>query len=88
MGYYVTNIKTSKYRVTVEELTTWTENPERDELEKPLPEGGQKAKPRERQEWKETDCITSASPQVIAGLLRAKAEELDPKKPAMRGFDA
>lgn len=70
-----------KYQVIVKEYQTFTEylNPG---------EPGASTQ-QDREVWVETDVITSRDPKVIAGLLRAKAEQLDPKpKTIFRGSDA
>jgi len=79
MGYYKSQVRTTRYRVTVEELVEWTETPDRDELEKPVPEGHKKVVSAEdKQDWQQTDQLTTTSKAALAGLLRSKADELDP----------
>lgn len=36
--------------------------------------------------WEVTDTVQTASKQVMAGILRAKADELDPPKPDRSSF--
>jgi len=89
MGYYKAQVKVTKYRVRVEEYTEWVEQPDQDELQKPVAKGTSEAvRPaaRPRAEWIMTDDLTSTSKSVLAGILRAKADELDPQdKTVYRG---
>jgi len=84
----ISNKGVTKYRVRVEEYQTWTEYPTHDELNGPVAQGDKKPAPRDRENWIETDNVTTTSPTVMAGILRAKADELDPKKPVTRDYGA
>lgn len=91
MGYYKSQEKVTKYRVRVEEYTEWIETPDREELEKPVSADTPKSArpgPKPRAEWVETDNLQTVSKSVLAGILRSKAQELDPPKATTRGYDA
>jgi hypothetical protein len=76
----------TKYRLTFEQLEVGQYYPTPEEVKAPRAE----EKPlipttEDFQEWCATDEVTVAGKQVMAGILRAKADELDPPK---RGYDA
>jgi len=78
----------NKYRVVISELQSGTVYYDPEERKVAASEG--RSLPDIFEEWVETEDLSSHSPKVIAGFLRAKADELDPqeKKSTLRGFDA
>lgn len=77
-----------KYRVIVSELQAGTDYLSQEELKLPQDALSPKVQPTvDFVEWTETEDIASASKEVIAGFLRAKANELDPPKRITRGND-
>jgi hypothetical protein len=68
-----------KYRVTLEELTVWTEWPTQEEIKAPR-DSSSPEPPKEvrRQEWIESDQIATAKRASLAAYLRGLADELDP----------
>ena len=79
----------NKYRVVISELQSGTIYYDSEERKVASSEG--RSLPDIFEEWVETEDLSSHSSKVIAGFLRAKADELDPqeeKKSTLRGFDA
>lgn len=74
-----------KYQLIFKQLEQGTIYRDPDDMT--APEGRQTPKQNEPfQEWAVVDELTTASKQVMAGLLRAKADELDPPKAITRGY--
>lgn len=82
MGYYKSQERIDRFRITVEEHRTWVEHPDQEELKAPRSADAPKAvpTPRDKEEWQETDRLTTTSKVALAGLLRSKADELDPPR--------
>lgn len=88
---YKHSVEVKKFRVSVEELTSWKESPTREEMDAPRASSDPTPdylKEESKEQWLVTDEVTSAKKAVVAGYLRSLANELDPpKKTGMRGID-
>jgi hypothetical protein len=81
---------TLKHQIIIKELQSINVSPTYEEQQEPAAQTvgakWQKPKPYSEEVWVETDSVTSSSKEVVAGLLRAKANELDPPKAATRSY--
>lgn len=75
--------QTRMYRVIIEEYQSWTETPDSFDLQA-LPKNEPPPKAKEVADWVQTEKMETMSKEVLAGILRSKAEELDQPKQGVR----